>query len=149
MVKQRTTVETPHAVTVNAEQGLYVIPAGGGGYSCLGFDVLVERYNRLAGAMDWRGFPLEERGTLEGYARYEALLTAARETGRRFSCELSPQLIGLEGRRVEVVTAYGETRRFQVGKSTGWLPIHLEVYNRRSTGGGAADRQYQSVRVVR
>ena len=28
--------------------------------------------------------------------------------------------MGLEGRRVEVVDAYGETRRFNVGRSTGW-----------------------------
>jgi hypothetical protein len=36
------------AVTINAGQRLYVIPESGGGYSCLGFDVVVDRYNRLA-----------------------------------------------------------------------------------------------------
>lgn len=135
-------------VTINAEQGLYVIPEGNG-YSCLGFDVLVDRYNRLAAELGWRAFPLEERATLEGYARYRELMRAAAESGKRFTCDLSPQLIGLEGRRVEVVTDYGETRRFNVGKSTGWLPIHLEVHHHRSTGGGAAERHYKSVRVIR
>jgi hypothetical protein len=37
----------------------------------------------------------------------------------RDNSDLSPQLVGLEGYRVEVVTTYGETRRFIVGKSTG------------------------------
>jgi hypothetical protein len=134
-------------VTINAEQGLYVIPEGHG-YSCLGFDVLAERYTRLAVELGRPAFPAEERGTLAGYARYRALLAEAGAAGRRFTCELSPQLIGLEGRRVEVETTYGERRRFWVGKSTGWLPIHLEVHNRRSTGGGAAERAYKSVRVV-
>jgi hypothetical protein len=140
--------EPAPAVTVNAEQGLYVIPAGGGGFTCLGFDVLIERYDRLATELQGhnRGrFPLEERGTLAGYARYQALHDQARATGRRFLCELSPQLIGLEGHRVEV-SAHGETRRFIVGKSTGWIPIHLEIARRDSSGGGGASRTYDSVR---
>ena len=66
---------------------------------------------------------------------------------RDFS-DLTPQLRGLEGWRVEVVTLYGETRRFIVGRSTGWRPIHLEVHNRRSTGGGGAEKQYRSVRAL-
>lgn len=61
---------------------------------------------------------------------------------------LSPQLIGLEGWRVEVVTTYGETRRFYVGRSCGWKPCHLEVNNRRSLGGPAAEKEYQSVRKL-
>jgi len=66
------------------------------------------------------------------------------------SCvNLTPQLVGLEGRRVEVVTTYGETRRFHVGKSTGWIPCHLEIHNARSSGGGSAEKQYKSVRVIR
>ncbi len=131
-------------VTLNTEQGLYVIPESGG-YSCLGFDVLIERYNRLASELGWRGFPLDERGTLDGYERYRALQEAARTSGKRFTCELSPQLTGLEGHRVEVTDHYGETRRFIVGKSTGWTPIHLEIKTRRSSGGGACNRTYARV----
>jgi hypothetical protein len=137
-------------VTINDAAELYVIPEHGG-YSCLGYDVLIERYNRLAAEIGptYQPLPPSLRGTLAAYDAYEKLLAAARSTGRRFTCELSPQLIGLEGRRVEVVTTYGETRRFNVGKSTGWIPIHLEIHNRRSTGGGAAEREYTSVRVIR
>lgn len=138
-------------VTINQGQSLYVIPERGGGYSCLGFDVLIARYNRLAAELGegHAQFLPELRGTLYAYGAYQRLLDRARETGRRFSCELSPQLAGLEGRRVEAVTLYGETRRFQVGKSTGWIPIHLELANARSSGGGGADREYKSVRVIR
>lgn len=66
---------------------------------------------------------------------------------------LTPQLIGLEGMRVEVVDPPdgefpGLTRRFYVGKSTGWRPCHLEIHNRRSTGGGPALKEYASVRTL-
>lgn len=67
----------------------------------------------------------------------------------RDNSKLSPQLIGYERQRVEVVDRYGETRRFWVGKSTGWQPIHLEIKTTRSMGGDPADKQYQSVKVVR
>lgn len=62
---------------------------------------------------------------------------------------LSPQLVGLEHARVEVVDEYGETRRFWVGRSTGWKPCHLEVKTIRSMGGECAAKHYQTVRVIR
>ncbi len=62
---------------------------------------------------------------------------------------LSHQLVGLEGCRVEVKTTYNETRRFKVGRSTGWRPCHLELANVRSISGGCADHVYESVRIIR
>lgn len=62
---------------------------------------------------------------------------------------LTTQLIPYHGARVEVVTTYGETRRFWVGMSTGWRPCHLEIHNTRSTGGMSAEKEYASVRLVR
>lgn len=59
---------------------------------------------------------------------------------------LTPQLLNHEGWRVEVVTTYGETRRFYVGRSTGWKPCHLEIKRRDSDGGFSAEYKYQSVR---
>ncbi len=59
--------------------------------------------------------------------------------------DLTPQLIDLEGWRVEVVTHYGECRRFYVGRSCGRRPVHLEVHNRRSLGGSPAEKSYRSV----
>jgi hypothetical protein len=62
--------------------------------------------------------------------------------------DLSPQLTGLEGRRVEVTTTEGQKRRFIVGRSTGWKPIHLELPRRDSSGGVAAEREYASVKPL-
>lgn len=61
---------------------------------------------------------------------------------------LTSQLVGLEGYRVEVVTIYGEKRRFIVGKSTGWKPCHLEVKRRNSLGGSAAESTYRSITIL-
>jgi hypothetical protein len=66
----------------------------------------------------------------------------------RDDSNLSPQLVGLEGYRVEVLDIYGVTRRFIVGKSTGWKPCHIEVSRRDSLGGGAADKLYKTVTVL-
>ncbi len=79
--------------------------------------------------------------------RWDELTPPERDQLRDLS-GLTPQLVGLEGWRVEVETTYGETRRFIVGKSTGWRPCHLEIPNRASSGGGSAERTYQSVRKL-
>ncbi len=76
-------------------------------------------------------------------------LTPAEREAVRSDANLSPQLVGLEGCRVEVLDKDGDTRRFQVGRSTGWMPCHLELHNRASHGGGSADREYATVRVIR
>lgn len=81
-------------------------------------------------------------------ARWDRLSPAERHAMRDMS-GLTPQLRGLEGRRVEVTTLYGETRRFWVGMSTGWRPCHIERKTTRSLGGPSAEREYASVRVVR
>jgi hypothetical protein len=138
-------------VTLNKKQRLYVIPCGGG-YSCLGFDVCMKRAAALARelGLTFTG----KRGLLRTYKEYQALVQAAfsrnKATGWRSKTELHPQLIGLEGRRVEVTDADGETYRFNVGKSTGHIPCHLQIHNRRSYGGPAVDsRPFQRVTVIR
>lgn len=78
----------------------------------------------------WNGLPEKEKAVI------------------RDNSGLSPQLIGLEGRRVEVETLEGEKRRFYVGRSTGWKPVHIEVKTSRSQGGFPADKQYKSVKEV-
>lgn len=131
------------------------------GYSCLGFDVCLERIALYAAWIDktagTRSFvPIHanhQRGSVEAFQAHQDLIglcieMASHLPGGKCDAELSPQLIGLEGKRVEVVDKFGETRRFIVGKSMGPMVIHLEVKNNRSTGGGAADREYKSVRVV-
>lgn len=146
-------------VTLNTEQGLYVIPAESG-FSCLGFDVCAERSERLDSwiRQHWRtqeALPARQpAGTLAAYERYERLTAIAgricTERGIRCEVDLTQQLTGLEGRRVEVVDRHNDKRRFIVGRSTGWMPIHLEIKTRRSLGGCAVfGAPFKSVRVVR
>lgn len=141
-------------VTLNHDQKLYVIPLGTGqGFSCLGFDVCRERTLSYA---KWLGIKLAYTlpyGSPAAYQLYEETLAKVRErnerTGERCPVELTPQLIGLEGKRVEVTDSHGETRRFWVGKSTGFVPVHLEISRRNSSGGPAVmGAPFKSVRVV-
>lgn len=81
------------------------------------------------------------------YKTWQALPESEKAKVRDLS-DLTPQLTGLEGWRVEVVTTYGETRRFIVGKSTGWKPCHLEIARRDSTGGGGAEKVYASIKTL-
>jgi len=144
-------------VSINEDQRLYVIPCGRG-YTCLGFDVLMARHNALAAWLRLEGLPADDlpaeaRGTLPAYEAYDALLAQGadycRRTGKRCPVELTPQLVGLEGRRVEVVDCHGQKRRFQVGRSTGWMPCHLEIARRTSSGGPAVmGAPFQLLRVV-
>lgn len=144
-------------VGINAEQELYVIPEAHG-YSCLGFDVLLSRYNAIADWLRKEGLqqtdlPPDARGSMRAYTAYRTLLERAagycQRNKLRCPVELTPQLTGLEGKRVEVVDRHGERRRFIVGKSTGWLPIHLEIARRNSSGGPAVTgAPFRSVRIV-
>lgn len=86
---------------------------------------------------------------LEGMTQNKWDALSDREKDRlRDNSGLSPQLIGLEGWRVEVITTYGEKRRFIVGISTGWRPCHLEVSRRGAHGGGASEKTYASVKKL-
>ena len=142
----------PRQITVNREQGLYVIPSGGG-YSCLGFNVLESRAKGLIDELSPGIIWTHRKGSMAAYSAYQKLIKAAKEknrlTGWRSKSELTPQLIGLEGCRVEVVDCYGEKRRFNVGKSTGFIPCHLEIYNRVSSAGpSVTGTPFKSVKVV-
>jgi hypothetical protein len=144
-------------VGCNDEQALYVIP-NPSGYSCLGYDVCLARHNALAAWLRSEGLQAADlssdtRGTMRAYNAYKALMERAdsycQRNKLRCPVELTPELTGLEGKRVEVVDRYGERRRFIVGKSTGWLPIHLEIARRNSSGGPAVTgAPFQSVRIV-
>lgn len=122
---------------INREQRMYVIPCGNG-FTCLGFDV-AERRRRAV--LAWIGETAEPMrvGTKRHYAAYKEAMARgsmhAKETGKKCPAELNPRLVGLEGRRVEIVSPDGEKCRFYVGRSTGWMPCHLEIARRDSIGG--------------
>ena len=133
-------------------KGVYVLKESGG-YSTLGFDHVQDLSLKYA---QWliTPAPTAEKGTLDAYVAYRDLADKVSEKCQRehVRCpvQLTPQLIGLEGKRVEVVTSWGETERFWVGKSTGDIPIHLQVANTRSSGGDAVvGAPFKSVRVIR
>jgi hypothetical protein len=79
--------------------------------------------------------------------RWQALSESRRQE-LRDTAGLTPELVALEGCRVEVIDNYGERRRFWVGRSTGWRPCHLEIARRNSSGGGSACKAYRSVVVI-
>ncbi len=127
---------------INDAQRLYVTPCGSG-VSCLGFDVCARwtaAYADFANRPDLQ--PSGDVGTIGAFERYQAAHAAAlahyTATGKRCEAFLTPELKGLEGRRVKVTTPAGDVSRFWVGKSTGWAPIHLEIPRRDSSGGGGA-----------
>ena len=75
-------------------------------------------------------------------------LTPAQRDALRSDAGLTPQLVGLERARVEVVDHDGTRRRFIVGRSTGWIPCHLELKRRDSSGGHPAASSYRSVTLL-
>lgn len=139
-------------IRINRKQRLFVLPVNGGGYSCLGFDVCEERLRGLATEMKVQPVP-HRKGTRAADRAYEQLVELARQrnqaTGWRSESELTPQLLGLEGKRVEIVDCWEQKRRFYVGKSTGFIPVHLEIARRDSSGGPAVmGAPFKSLRIV-
>ena len=134
---------------INQDQRLYVIDCEEG-YSCLGFDYLDRRAARLAKELD-RSFDVSMPHGEAKYMAYKALQDLARtlsaRTGKKCECELHPALHGYRGVRVEATFADGSKERFNVGKSTGFIPCYLRLNNKRSSGGGAVDRDEQIVSV--
>lgn len=138
--------------SLDPEQSLYVIEAGKTGYSCYGYDVL-DRKARAVAAWCKVLPPSDAPGTFEHFEQCNAIMSSgeayARKTGQRCAAELVLEFIGREGRRVEVVDCHGEQRRFLIGKSTGWMPCHLELATHRSTDGPAVTgTPFRSVRFL-
>jgi hypothetical protein len=151
------TYQSATDVTIDTERKLYVLKHAGGYVTCYGFDNCEQKIQKLRSWLLSHGTlsATDEQpiGTVGRYRQYEQLLQAAEsicsEHNIRCNIDLTPQLIGLEGKRVEVVDCYGKKRRFNVGKSTGWMPCHLELHNRNSSGGGSVwGAPFTSVRVV-
>ncbi|QGF20900.1 hypothetical protein JT354_gp09 [Serratia phage JS26] len=155
--------------SINKDQKVYVIRCGAG-YSCQGFDYL---HNQAHAVLTWlkeegRAAEMvlgaqridvlsleipERKGTKKHFNACNKVIEAgsvyASHSRRQCPANLTPQLSGLVGRRVEVIDCYGERRRFIVGRSTGWMPCHLEIARRDSSGGGPVwGTPFKSVRVV-
>lgn len=142
--------------SINKEQKLYVIKCGKG-FTCYGFEVLDTNARKVKQWLESEGATVEDlpyrKGTKKHYKACQDMIAAGcayhARTGKRCPAGLTKQLKGLEGRRVEVVTMYGEKRRFIVGRSTGWMPAHLEIARANSLGGMSAEQEYKSVTIVK
>jgi hypothetical protein len=135
--------------SINAEQRLYVIECGEG-FTTLGFDYAREQQNKVNDWLTSVGYCKTdadaEVGTEEAYKQYLDTMdfgsVVHNTRGLRCPANLHPKLIGLEGKKVRVewvekselgdVTEFIE---FYVGKSTGWMPVHLELKRKSSDGG--------------
>lgn len=124
-------------VTINKKQRLYVL-ASNGGYSCLGFDVVLRKTTALMKELSLT-YALGKPGSIKLYKQYLGVLDVAQSrykaTGIKSTAELIPEFIGREGWRVEVKTSYDTIERFIIGKSTGFIPCHLEIKKSNSSGG--------------
>lgn len=155
-------------LSINAEQRLYVMPCGNG-TTCYGWDVLDKKARAVATWLRGLDTPNQDAkramvawlaeldrnppGSADHFQVCANVLERAQihcsVFGDRCPADLVPSLIGLEGKRVEA-DYFGKRIRFKVGRSTGWLPVHLRLHNRRSTGGeGLIADAITNVRVVR
>jgi hypothetical protein len=79
--------------------------------------------------MNWESLSVTER------SQAWRSMTEAQKDEHRSLSGLTPELIGLEGWRIEATYPDGTKSRFYVSRSTGWRPCHIEVKTRRSFGG--------------
>lgn len=137
-------------VTINSEQQLFVIPSGDG-FTCLGFMVCENKIQKLCKELD-KSPVAYTIGTMDQYETYTELVDSVRrlhvDTGFRSSSELNPKLIGLEHRRIECKLD-GKKIKFYVGKSTGWIPCHLQIKTSRSHGGMSISNNPDSIKNIR
>ncbi|MEQ1762126.1 MAG: hypothetical protein ABL984_03165 [Pyrinomonadaceae bacterium] len=148
-------------IAINRTLRVYVIPTKHGrrdGFTCLGFSVAFDKATAVARWLAGCGvdveFPRETSiGRVRGYREFTAVVLAARKhfknTGERCSVKLTKELVGFEGSRVEIIDSEGDKRRFWVGKSTGWIPCHIELARRDSSGGFPVyGAPFQSLTVI-
>lgn len=144
------TTELNVGIDPNAE--MYVVKRGGiaSGVTTYSWDFVKDRTERMALNLVIEDYVAPATGTREAWDAMcvfeQALKRQYEQTGEKAICDLSMDLIGLEGHRVEVIDdVHSEPRRFIVGRSTGWIPVHLEIKTTRSMGGEPARREYLHV----
>jgi hypothetical protein len=126
--------------------------ADGSGYSTIGLAYAQRRVKHVA---NWVQCPVPPvTPDEEGFKTYQTVMhfgeIQSRVTGYRCKGELVPELVGLEGKHVEVVNHDGDISRFWVGKSTGWMPCHLALKRRSSPDGDPVyGAPFKSVKVIK
>lgn len=145
-----------HNVTANPKQRLFVIPAGAGYYSCLGFDNCYSHAKQLAEILGRPDLaPQEEEiGEIRQYKQYLELVSLAHrenlgtyfEPGTPVEVRRILEDYRVSGKRIRLFYGDAETGTDwldeydvlgQVGRSTGALKVPLIVATARSSGGPA------------
>lgn len=156
-----------HLHSINRDGRFYFIKSNGRHFSSIEFDVAADRTQAVCEWLLQNGVGVlalfirhttvgeavaaVRAGSEEGFSIYRRVMDRGaylHETrGVRCPAELSPQLTGLEGRRVLAVDLGGHAYRFTVGRSTGWMPCHLEC-SCAGAGGYPARKEYKSITVL-
>ncbi len=128
---------------------LFVIPCKLTGFTCLGIDRAIRQTNAVAHWMSMPQLALDEalaNPTSDEWLhlvwhQYKKVMYAgervAAAQGSKCPVALTPEFIGHEGQWVRVTEEDGEVREFKIGRSTGWMPCHLEIESGED-GGPAA-----------
>ncbi|BBP46328.1 hypothetical protein THMIRHAS_17010 [Thiosulfatimonas sediminis] len=152
------------SITLNQSQRLFVISAGGG-YSCLGFDVLFKKLKAMSSLLNLELPKESEIGKLCQYAQYENALDVLRAKGGFKQTWYDPDTKTKVKKALEkcrkdervIRVFYGDTdsgrawlEEFdvigRVGRSTGLMKIPLLVPDGEYGGGSLLDSQV--VRIV-
>jgi hypothetical protein len=146
-------------VALDNINGCYVVTHENDVVSHIDYDEVLRRIERYSTELAGRGaLPREhiespvnaERGTMAAYDTFRNLMDILEKTvkaeGDYAVADLCPQLVGLEGHRVEVMDMGSlRKRRFTVGMSHGWLPVHMEIPG-HGVEGQTAKAEYQTVK---
>ena len=135
-------------VSIDRENRLYSFLLPNGGWSCLGFDVVEKRSQRLADWLRKQGIYVSSigsgiPGTTNAYTIYEERMEQARQLwiDRNLRCDIDLDIRFSQyhesGERVEILYTDGSVERGYIGKSTGWMPTYLLLKTKRSISGGS------------
>lgn len=156
------TTDTPTkgGVQVNNDQRLYVIPAGRGGYSTHGFDVVRKHAQQIAEILRDPTLALtpEQVGTVEGYHKYRRAVQAYARSAATSQTYYDPDTQPGVKRVFEALLQTGRNKRVRliqgnpetgvpwlsewevvgtIGRSMGPLRVPILLTSSSSSGGGA------------
>lgn len=145
-----TTMDNEQNVGTDPNEELYVIRAAAGAVTTIGWDTVRDLIERYALNLEIDPPPTTVRGSVEEFDTMANLRDALRrrfeQTGEAAVAELSPQLAGLEGRRVRATRLDGSVISFVVGITDGFLPHHVEI--RGLDKRPRADLEYDRVEIL-
>ena len=143
-------------ITVDTEKRMYDVPYSTlSGSSRLPFEGVERRVNQFTEWLLERNYtlpPIPECGTVAYYVYQEELMDIAyvhcQSTGEKFLTWLKPELIGYEGKTIEVVDKLGETQRFKLGVIGEWALQHVRILPGEEGSRPVIGEPFQSIKVV-